>query len=47
MEFKDVELTPIGNQVELGLFDVYTDWYLISQFQTIGEHKEVSYETNN
>jgi len=42
-----VDLTNVGNQVEFSLFDVFTDSYYITQFQTIDEHREVIHEANN
>jgi hypothetical protein len=42
-----VEVEKIGNQVEFSLFDVFTDSYYVTQFQTIDEHKEVIHEANN
>jgi hypothetical protein len=42
-----VEIEDIGNQVEFALFDVFTDSYYLTQFQTIDEHREVIHEVNN
>lgn len=36
-----VELEPVGNSIELELFDVYTDRYYLSQFQIMEETEEV------
>lgn len=35
------EIEPIGNSIELVLFDVYTDRYYLSQFQIMEENEEV------
>lgn len=40
-----VELEPVGNIVELELFDVYTDRYYLSQFLILEENEEVRHET--
>lgn len=45
--WNEVELTPAGNSVELGLFDVYTNRYFLSPFQITEVHQEVSYEGSN
>jgi hypothetical protein len=42
-----VEIEDIGNQVEFHLFDVFTDSYYLTQFQTVDEHREVIHEVNN
>lgn len=36
-----IEIEPVGNFIELELFDVYTDRYYLSQFQIMEENEEV------
>jgi hypothetical protein len=36
-----VEIQPIGNSVEVSLFDVYTTEYFLSAAQILEEHEEV------
>ena len=36
-----VEIQPIGNSVEVSLFDVYTTEYFLSAAQILDEHEEV------
>lgn len=42
-----VELEPVGNFIEVELFDVYTDRYYVSQFQLLEENKEVHHEISD
>ena len=36
-----IEIEPVGNFIELELFDVYTDRYYLSQFLITEENEEV------
>lgn len=42
-----MELVIVGNEVEVTLFDVFTDHSFLTQFQVIEEHKEVNHAANN
>lgn len=39
-----VEISPIGNGLELQLFDVYSEYFLMTQFLPFSHDKEVTYE---
>ena len=40
-----VEIEPVGNFVNIELFDVYTDRYYVSQFQLLEDNREVLHES--
>lgn len=45
--WNEIELIPVENSVELGLFNVYTNRYFLSPFQITEVHQEVSHEGSN
>ena len=42
-----VELEPVGNFIEVELFDVYTDRYYVSQFQLLEDNREMLHENSD
>lgn len=42
-----VELDPVGNFIDIELFDVFTDRYYVSQFQLLEDNRKVLHENSD